>query len=222
MIKAVIIDVDDTLCMTEAACYSLESEVLEIMGCPPMPRDVHLSTWGRPLLDVIPIRSPGIDIDEFMRVYQPCLEKHIAEGKLDTISDSTFDCLDRLVKVNKEIFLLTSRTHNELKHMLEPNHLLSGRIKAFYYSNNTQFHKPDPRVFNELFSENSYSPGECVYVGDLPSDAIAANGAGVKFIACLESGLKSEQEFCLCNVDSFVNKFTDIVSAISKLENFVS
>jgi phosphoglycolate phosphatase len=32
MIKAVIIDVDDTLCLTESICFELENDVLKQMG----------------------------------------------------------------------------------------------------------------------------------------------------------------------------------------------
>jgi phosphoglycolate phosphatase-like HAD superfamily hydrolase len=38
MIRAVIVDVDDTLCLTEEASFALENEVLSRMGRPPMPR----------------------------------------------------------------------------------------------------------------------------------------------------------------------------------------
>lgn len=41
MIQAVVIDVDDTLCLTEAACFDLENEVLKRMGREPMPRAIH-------------------------------------------------------------------------------------------------------------------------------------------------------------------------------------
>lgn len=48
-IEAVVIDVDDTLCLTEAACFDLENETIQRMGRQPMERNVHLSTWGQPV-----------------------------------------------------------------------------------------------------------------------------------------------------------------------------
>lgn len=65
MIEAVVIDLDDTLCLTEAACFEMENEVLERMGRLPMPREVHLETWGRPLFEAISDRAPGIDVEAF-------------------------------------------------------------------------------------------------------------------------------------------------------------
>ena len=50
MIEALIIDVDDTLCLTEAACFDMENETLMAMGRAPMSREVHINTWGQPFL----------------------------------------------------------------------------------------------------------------------------------------------------------------------------
>ena len=218
MIKAVVIDVDDTLCLTEVACFNLENEVLIRMGRAPMSRELHLSTWGRPLHDAMLERSPGIRIDEFVSAFQPVIDEYVAEGKLDVIPQENYDALDKLIALGKDIILLTSRTPHELRHMLEPDHLLSDRVKAIYHRGNMRFHKPDPRAFNELFSDHSLSPDECVYVGDSPSDAIAANGAGLKFIASLESCLREKHDFDSYDVDVFVDKFPDIVGAITRLE----
>jgi phosphoglycolate phosphatase len=102
--------------------------------------------------------------------------------------------------------------------MLEPSHLLAPRVKAFYYRDNMQFHKPDPRAFNELLSANSLHPEECVYMGDSPSDAQAANGAGLHFIASLESGIRQQQDFEDSHVDAFIAQFPNILKAIANIE----
>ncbi|MEV4090096.1 hypothetical protein AB0J43_58495, partial [Nonomuraea fuscirosea] len=65
MIRAVVLDVDDTLCLTEAACFDLENDVLARLGREPMSRAAHVATWGLPLLQAMPRRSPGLDLDAF-------------------------------------------------------------------------------------------------------------------------------------------------------------
>jgi len=217
MIKAVIIDVDDTLCMTEAASFALENTALVRMGRAAMPRSIHVETWGQPLFEAILKRSPGIDVEAFKAAYHPAIEEFITNGKLDTIPDENYEALDELIGEGKLIMLLTSRTHGEFKHMLEPDHLLASRVKAFYYRDNMQFHKPDPRAFDELLSENSLRPEQCVYVGDSPSDAQAANGTGIRFIASLESGIRQRQDFEGLRVDAFVDRFPDIVGAVAAM-----
>ncbi|MFZ2125640.1 MAG: HAD-IA family hydrolase [Candidatus Saccharimonadales bacterium] len=218
MIKAVVIDVDDTLCLTEAACFDLENEVLGRMGRVPMSRTVHLATWGKPLFDAMLERSPGVDIDEFIHAFQPVITEYINSGKLDDIPQVNYDALDKLIEDGKIVILLTSRTPHELKHMLDPKHQLNGRVRAIYHKGNTKYHKPDPRVFDELFDDHQFAPSECVYVGDSPTDAQAANGAGMRFIATLESGLRQRSDFNKYEVDYFIDKFSDLTKAVGKIE----
>ncbi|MGB4759594.1 MAG: hypothetical protein WBP26_06080 [Candidatus Saccharimonadales bacterium] len=79
MIKAVIIDFDDTLCLTEEACFNLENETLQRMGRKPMSRDIHKNTWGQPLYDAIRLRSPGVDADKFWEI-MPTVHEEFIEG----------------------------------------------------------------------------------------------------------------------------------------------
>lgn len=217
-IKAVVIDVDDTLCLTEAACFELENETLISMGRSPMPRDVHIKTWGQPLFEAIVSRSPGVDVEAFKAAYHPIIAEYTKSGKLDSIPEANFDALDKLNDMGKSLLVLTSRTHGELKHLLEPGHKLALTIKAFYYKDNMQFHKPDPRVFDELLAGNGIDAKNCIYVGDSISDAVASKAAGLKFIASLESGLRQKSDFKPELVDKFIYKFPDLVEAITELE----
>ncbi|HJQ08639.1 MAG TPA: HAD-IA family hydrolase [Candidatus Saccharimonadales bacterium] len=218
MVEAVIVDVDDTLCLTEAACFELENTALARMGHRPMPRSTHIATWGRPLFEAILDRSPGVDVEAFKAAYHPVIEEFISDGRLDSIPAENYDALDRLIVLGKTIMLLTSRTHTEIKHMLEPDHSLATRVKAFYYRDTMQFHKPDPRAFDALLYDHDLQPGQCVYIGDSPSDAQAANGAGLRFIASLESGIREPEDFKDLRVDAFINRFSDIVEAIGTIE----
>lgn len=45
MIRLIIIDIDDTLCMTEEASFSLENETLSLIGAKNFNRDIHIKTW---------------------------------------------------------------------------------------------------------------------------------------------------------------------------------
>ncbi len=219
MIQALIIDVDDTLCLTETACFEMENEALVAMGRTPMSRDIHISTWGQPLFEAILKRSPGIDAEAFKLALQPVIADYTSSGRLDTIPDANYEALDKLVATGKLLMVLTSRTHGELKHILEPDHLLAARVEAFYYKDNTQFHKPDPRVFNELLSAHGLAPQNCAYVGDSVSDAIATKQAGLHFIASLESGLRQKEDFAGHEVDRFIMRFPEVVDAVVSLDS---
>ncbi len=222
MIKAVVIDFDDTLCLTEAVCFDLENEVLRRMGREPMSREVHLRTWGKPLFDAITERSPGVDVDEFSNVYHQVIPEYTSSGRLDTISSENIAALDQLIKNGKQLMILTSRTHGELKHILEPTHQLAERIEAFYYKDNMEFHKPDPRAFKELLHHHFLEPGDCVYVGDSVSDADASNDAGLRFICSLESSLRTKEDFNGHRVDAFIKKFSDLPASVLELDSKAS
>jgi phosphoglycolate phosphatase len=162
VILAVIVDVDDTLCLTEAASFELENEVLALLGRPPMSRGVHLRTWGEPLLDAMPHRSPGLDLGRFAELFPVTHRRYLAGGRLDVIPPENLRALDQLVSDGRTVLLLTSRAEAEVRHLLEPDHVLAGRITGAYHQGNTRFRKPDPRVFDELLAETGHRPERAI------------------------------------------------------------
>jgi phosphoglycolate phosphatase len=218
VIRAVIVDVDDTLCLTEAASFDLENEVLVRMGRRPMSRAVHLSTWGEVLLDAMPHRSPGLDLHRFAELFPAVHREYLTAGRLDVIPPENLEALDTFVSQGRTVLLLTSRAEAEVQHMLAPDHVLARRVSAAYHQGNTRFRKPDPRVFDELLTETGFAPGECVYVGDSPGDAVAAGGADIRFVACLQSGVRRLDEFDPRYITASVDAFPDLVSVVARLE----
>jgi phosphoglycolate phosphatase len=218
VIRAVIVDVDDTLCLTEAVSFELENEVLAALGRPPMSRAVHRATWGEVLLDAMPHRSPGVDLGRFAELFPVLHQRYLADGRLDVVPAENLRALDRLVGDGRTVMLLTSRTEAEVRHLLEPDHVLAGRVTGAYHQGNTRFRKPDPRVFDELLAETGLKPQQCVYVGDSPGDAAAAGGAGIRFVACLQSGVRRLDEFDPRYVTAAVDTFPEMVGVIEALD----
>ncbi|WP_433795894.1 HAD family hydrolase [Actinoplanes sp. CA-252034] len=217
MIKAVVIDVDDTLCMTEAVSFELENEVLAAMGRPPMPRSRHLASWGEPLLEAMPRRSPGIDMAAFAPLFKTTMDRYLEQGRLDVIPPENLAALDELILSGRGVMLLTSREGHEVTHMLEPDHVLADRISGVWHRGNTRHGKPDPRAFDELLAHTGLSPAQCVYVGDSPGDAVAAGGAGIAFIACLQSGVRRLEDFDSRYVTASVAVFPEVVTVVERL-----
>ena len=214
MIKVVILDFDDTLCLTEEACFDLENEIAVSMNFSPMSRDTHQKNWGKILREAIIERVPGINVDEFMEEHERLIVDYVLQGKLDKISDENIKVLDEIKKAGKKLAILTSRDLHEVKHLLNESHPLSSRVEAFYHRDNSEYIKPDPRVFNNILYRFDIMPDECVYIGDAVTDAVAANGAGMHFIAVLESGLRAREDFKDVNVDLFIDKFADMKSYV--------
>lgn len=217
MIEAVVIDVDDTLCLTEAACFDLENSALGRVGRDAMSREVHQQTWGMALLDGMEVRSPGIDVQRFQATYQPLLEEYVASGRLDHVTPETLAAVDALIGQGRRVMILTSRTLVELQHLMEPTHALAGRIEAFYHADNTSALKPSGRCSTRC-SPSTSSPRTRAYVGDSPGDAQAAAEAGVRFIGCLASGLRTESDLRPHRVDAFVESLSQLVTVVPRLE----
>lgn len=218
MIKLVLLDFDDTLCLSEEFCFHFENEIAQSMGFPPQTREVHQATWGQHLQEVISERIPSIDAKEFMKRFEERVPQAITEGRFDSVPQYNLDILDLLKKEGKKIGIITSRSLIEVKSIMDKNHPLSERIDIFYHRDNLDHMKPDPRVFNKALYEFDVMPIECVYVGDTLKDGFAAKNAGMDFIAVMESGLVDKQLFKNANieVDFFAEKFTDILPYIQQ------
>lgn len=218
MIKAVIIDFDDTLCLTEEVCFRMENEILAKMGRPAASRELHIKTWGIVFEEAMAIRSPGIDFEEFKKYYRPTMTHYVESGYIDAVSTENIKALDDLIAMGIKIIILTSRAEIEVTHLFESDHILSSRVHEFYHKDNIKYHKPDPRAFDEFFTNNDILPEECIYIGDSVGDAAASTGAGIKFIASLESGIRQKEDFKDYQVEFFMEKFTEIVEIVQNLK----
>lgn len=218
MIKGVILDFDDTLCLTQKASFELQNIVLEKMGRAKMDMAVHLKTWGMVLSESMPIRSPGVDYEEFKKLYDEAVQKYATTGKLDVVPKENLDTLEKILKQGRYVAIVTSRTANEVKHLLESKHPLSRLVKDIYHRDNSEYLKPNPKVFDMLLLEHGLQPKECVYVGDSLSDAEATVNAGINFVASLESELKDRSDFEPYNIKHFIDKFPELLQILKILD----
>ena len=104
----------------------------------------------------------------------------------------------------------------EVKHLQEKKHSLSLRIDAFYHKDNSDYLKPNPKVFDKILKKFTVLPSEAVCVGDSLGDALSAKGAKLHFIALLESKLRTKSYFKDVAVDYFALKFKDILDYVMK------
>src|SRR5689334_15727273 len=136
MIKLVVLDFDDTFCLTEEACFDLENDIAKEMGFAPMTRALHKKNWGKPLEDAIKERVPGINAHEFMERVTKAIPEYIAQEKYDVISQKNLLALKSLRDAGRRLAILTSRTAGEARHLLHEKHPLNNHIEAFYHKDN--------------------------------------------------------------------------------------
>ena len=214
MIKLVVVDFDDTLCLTEEATFHIENEVAVELGYAPMTREAHKKNWGKNLAEAITERIPGVEVEKFLFRLEEVHMIHAASGKVDTVSEQNLQALDQIIDSGLKLGLLTARSFREAQHLLHQDHPLSKRIERFYHMDNSEFSKPDPRAFEKILRDFNVVPDETVYIGDAFGDAICANGAGVHFIAVMESGIRSKEDFKEYNVDYFAPTFVEAINAV--------
>ena len=217
MLKAVILDFDDTLCPTEAAGFAFENEILKRMGRPPQERKLHQQAWGQPMFEAIKLRSPGVDVAQFHALASELWPLWVSEGKMDAVPQENLQVLDMLRYAGFFVCIVTSRMEDEVRHMLHKDHPLTGRIHALYYHEVLTHHKPDPRTFDVVLQTHALRPEECVYIGDSPGDAAAATQAGMQFIACLENGIRTVADFAQWPLDAVLSHFRDLPSCVAQL-----
>ena len=217
-IKAIISDIDGNLIMTEESCWRLENEIFRQMNLPPMPREIHRKTWGMKLGEAVQIRSDGAaDVEKFWQLFPENYAEFVDKGWLDAVEPENIVALKQIHTMQLEHYVLTSRTLAEMGHLMSEKSPLQGLIDAFYYQENMEFHKPDPRAFDHIEYLHGLKPENCVYVGDHPGDAAAANGAGLRFIANLEEGLRKKEDFDGNTVDAFITKYADLPGVLGEL-----
>ena len=218
MIKLVLLDFDDTLCLSEESCFHFENEVAQSMGFFPMSREVHKATWGQHLQEAIIERIPGINAELFMKHFEEQVPTAIKNGTFDSVPAQNLAILETIKEEGKKIAIVTSRSLIEVRAIMDKSHPLNGLVDKFCLRDNLEHMKPDPRVFNKALYESDVMPIECAFVGDTLKDGFAAKNAGMDFIAVLESGLVMKESFLNANiqVDYFAEKFTDILPYIQQ------
>jgi phosphoglycolate phosphatase len=216
-IRAVGFDLDDTLVMSESAAFEFENKILKLMGRPAMDRSVHQASWGQHIGDAISERSPGIDAKRFMALFQSEWRKHLEHNSdHDKLSQEVDTLLRKLSEKGYYLFILTGRDGFETAHIRSAGHSIALHFapEDIYHKDNVSYPKPDPRAFDWLF-KLGYEPQECLFIGDSLIDAEAACGAGLNFIATLESGLKKPADFKQYQATGFINKLSDLAEILT-------
>ena len=214
MIKAILFDFDDTLCQTFEQVLKIENTVLHDMNRKPFTKEALKQTWGPPRQDAIVVRSPGINVKDFMNRYYALAQALHEKNEIDVVSESNLKVLEKIQEWDINVSVLTSRSANEVRHLALPSSQLTKSIDSIYDTDATKHRKPDPRVFDVVLKDLQVHPSEILYVGDALDDAIASIKAGIHFVATLESGLRTKADFNGLRVDAFINNLTELIPLI--------
>jgi len=191
-IKVVFFDHDDTLVGTFGSKSAHHKHVAQKYYGKALSDDEIRKHWGKPLRELVCLLYETDDVEQAMANNTACHEDFPKE-----LFVATIPTLRHIKAAGKLIGIITATSRFSFEHDLNLHGVPRELIDYTQASDDTSFHKPDPRVFEPAQSwlaERHIKPDEVVYVGDGLHDMKAALGAGFNFVA-VETGLVTADQF---------------------------
>jgi len=193
---AVIFDCDDTILATAKSRWSVLISTAADFGVNLDERTIR-ANWGKPFDQLIRSLVPGLDQDQFISAYRDAMRIHRPEpvpGAVELIRD--------LWGKGTSLEIVTSSSRDIAVQDLDALGLTSYFDNIYGYEQ-TQHHKPDPRVLNDPIGgliARGFEKDQLLYVGDSVRDYRVAVGNSVAFFAVL-TGLETRAEFVQAGAD---------------------
>ncbi len=183
MIKAIVFDFDGTLVDSSRAMWDAFGKTAREYGMETPSREHILPLLGRPLKTVFEHIWPHLKADTLVASYI----SHYVQEDVSPITGIR-QALTELQQ-GFAVYLLTGnmRVREQLQYHAIPETLFT----EIFTPHNLVHSKPDGRVFAPLLEK--YHKDEIIYVGDSPSDAQAAQEAGVCFVGVLSGDATAEE-----------------------------
>ncbi len=191
-IQAVIFDHDDTLVGTIGPKWDQHKFVAKKYYGKDLTEAEIRQHWGKPLHELICLLYDTDDAEQAM-AYN--IEHHESFPKM--LFAQTIPTLKALKQSGKKVGIITATSRFSFEHDLDLHRIPRELLDFTQTSEDTDFHKPDYRVFEPLIKwldEQGIAPSQVVYVGDGLHDMQAAVDAGFLFLG-VQSGLVSAAEF---------------------------
>lgn len=193
MIKAVIFDFDDTLVNTfETKALALQQTAREVYDYELAIEKIK-THWGKPYHEMLLLLFEGVtdDLNDILKNFED-IREHFPSQLFDNVKET--------VEQLKEEVVLGIVTSTSKQLILSDLALIDLSPDNFFYIQtfeDTDFHKPDPKVFEPMFEKlktKSISKEEIVYVGDGIKDFYAARDAGLQFYG-VANAITSKEKF---------------------------
>ncbi len=198
-IKAVIFDHDDTLVESRKPKWDQHKHVAKTHYNRELTDEFIGLHYGKPFAEFVKILYDTDDSDqafEYIALYRKEFPKVIYPETLST--------LRALKDMGMLTGVVTATTREGLTYDHKTMGITADLIDYTQTADESDFHKPDPRVFDSAknwLSERGVKPQEVVYVGDALHDMRAAVDAGFNFVG-VETGMVTGEVFLQNGVKS--------------------
>lgn len=191
-IKVVIFDHDDTLVGTIGPKWEEHKFIAKKYYNKLLTDEEIKKHWGKPLQELVCLLY-GTDDTQTALDHNVAHHTEFEKGMFE----ATVPTLRKLKAKGKLIGIITATSRFSLEHDLKHHKVPLELIDFIQSSDETNYHKPDPKVFNPVIkwlNEKGIKNDEVLYIGDGLHDMKAALGAGFNFLG-VQTGLISAEEF---------------------------
>jgi phosphoglycolate phosphatase len=177
--RPIIFDLDDTLIESFPTYVRLHQRVAAELGLP-VPTDDALVPYRATWEETLAALWPTMDLASFVRRYDELACDHPYPAVPGAPA-----ALAGLRAAGHSLWIVTKRSRRRLYHRLAEAGLPASLFDGIFPAEEQPALKPDPRCFAPVWSALGRQPPSAVYVGDRHEDRLAAEGAGVRFVAVL-------------------------------------
>ena len=194
--RALVLDWDDTVVATREAKVRQHIFVAKEQYGIDLTFEEMAVDWGRPLHELI---QKWYRVEGGSQAYQDVLRTVFSHSKdfPKQLFDGVHDVVDAARNAGLPVGIVTGSPSDDLVHDFENTGFTKASFDYFQASEDTEFHKPDPRVFDPLMKwlgARAIAPADVLYIGDSLPDYQAARGAGFMFLG-VETGVVDAQKF---------------------------
>ena len=192
--KAILFDHDDTLVATFEPKSAHHKHIARTFYQKEVADDEIRAHWGKPLPILMKLLY-GTDDAETALSHNIATRAEFPKR----LFDGTLDTLAALRTRGLKTGIVTSTVRLSLAYDFETLSISSTLFDYIQTQEDTEFHKPDPRVFDPAIawlSTQGISPAETLYIGDTLLDMQAATQAGLQFLG-VATGILTPDDFAL-------------------------
>ncbi|MDD3284794.1 MAG: HAD family hydrolase [Patescibacteria group bacterium] len=180
-IKAVIFDIDGVLLDSFEANLKFFQNLMTEFNYKPPTRENFKETFHLSMLDVVKYFTNSTDEEEINKIWEAGRDRgSLYPMELLKIPENVELVLEELNK-NYLLGLATSRVKESI-YSIPQLAKLEKYFKVAISFCDTVRHKPYPDPLLKAAGKLGIKPEQCVYIGDLESDMLAAKAAGMKII----------------------------------------
>ncbi len=209
----ILFDIDDVLLKTSRVKWAQHKFVAKKYYNIELTDETLAKHWGKPFHKMIELLYEQADTPQNMANN---FVRHELEFRKQLFPD-TLGVLDKLHKAGATMGLITSMRWEIAKIEIKLLKLPLQYFTVVQGSDDSEFHKPDPRVFDPalqtLAQKGFHNKAKMVYIGDALSDFVAARDAGLQFIA-VPLGMATANAFHKAGATTVVKQLRDILPLV--------